>query len=477
MRFSILYRGEPHIRRSCAADDLRIKEIACAICGSGRRTDYFVDVVSRVPDAGDIEYRRGVLRDLRSDPELFDRLETAFSRYDRMRGDWNDMRGGSSPRKPDPADVGASLERAWSSLRAASAFPAALRSLVSGIYDALSASDIRSEALCEIRDHCGGLLSGGLLARLTGIAEKFRTSSLEGRGFEISVEADGSLGRAHAELVDVFDLNEKKKPRIALRKNRGSGEPDGELAEELDLLLAQSLYELDAAFTSAADGIYNGLYGLSTELTFYRCAADYCGFLEERGVATEPEIADQPGVFCADGLRDLLLMTRQNDVTPNNVRMDGGTRGMLIRGENGAGKTTFLRSVGCAVTFFRAGLPIPADRAAISASGGVYTHFSSSEDDNSDLEGRFEGEVRKLSDVMSEIEPSSLLLLNETFQTTVFSEGAEAMRGILSALDGIGVKYIFVTHIAELFANADPGVKLLEFDINTHDYTISEETK
>ena len=61
------------------------------------------------------------------------------------------------------------------------------------------------------------------------------------------------------------------------------------------------------------------------------------------------------------------------------------------------------------------------------------------------------------------MEPHSLLLLNETFQTTAYDEGADGMAPILEYLSALGCGFIFVTHLTrltELYRTA-PGVTVM----------------
>lgn len=146
------------------------------------------------------------------------------------------------------------------------------------------------------------------------------------------------------------------------------------------------------------------------------------------------------------------LGTAGSAVVPNDVRLGAKREGLLIRGKNNSGKTVYLRSAGTAQIFAQSGLPITAKSARISARNGIYAQFSRAEESftQNDSAGRFEAEVRDIARIIGEIEPNSLLLLNETFQTTAFSEAAEAMRDILEAVSRAGVKWIFVTHLLKL---------------------------
>ena len=51
--------------------------------------------------------------------------------------------------------------------------------------------------------------------------------------------------------------------------------------------------------------------------------------------------------------------------------------GIVIRGLNKTGKTSFLRGLGAVQIFAQAGLPVCASSAELSVKNGIFSHFSS----------------------------------------------------------------------------------------------------
>jgi DNA mismatch repair ATPase MutS len=140
---------------------------------------------------------------------------------------------------------------------------------------------------------------------------------------------------------------------------------------------------------------------------------------------------------------------------PNDVYFrsgNGETSGILVTGKNNSGKTVYLRSVGTAVLLAQCGLPVPCESAVISIRYRIFTSFAAAEGELLPLSsaGRFEEEVAAISQIIDAVEPSSLLLMNETFQTTAYDEGAEGMYHILNYIAAIGCGFIFVTHLLKL---------------------------
>ena len=136
----------------------------------------------------------------------------------------------------------------------------------------------------------------------------------------------------------------------------------------------------------------------------------------------------------------------------DNSSKAAGVPGILITGENNSGKTVYLRSVGMAQLLFQAGLPVPCESARMRIFSAVHTCYAAAEKEfvSGNDAGRFEQEVRVLSQLAEKIQPNSLLLLNEVFQTTAYSEGAEGLYHILNYFTRHGVNFIAVTHLKEL---------------------------
>jgi len=78
--------------------------------------------------------------------------------------------------------------------------------------------------------------------------------------------------------------------------------------------------------------------------------------------------------------------------------------------------------------------------------GGLYTHFPSGED-ASRGKGLLDVELEKLSGVVDRIRPRSLLLMNETFQTTMPADAKYLAELTVQALLDCGVTVLFVTHL------------------------------
>jgi len=118
---------------------------------------------------------------------------------------------------------------------------------------------------------------------------------------------------------------------------------------------------------------------------------------------------------------------------------------IIISGANQGGKTTFLRSLGAAQAMAQAGMFVAANEFRSSLAGGVFTHFKREEDAGM-VSGKFDEELKRMSEIVDALAPRSLVLFNESFSATNEREGSEIARQIVTALFERSFRVVFVSH-------------------------------
>ena len=457
MRFSILYRSVPTEDHGNIIYDLSIDRSVANFSRERRKNEYFCSVLARpLNNREDICYRREILGDFMRHEGLLPALKTLFNRYDKLKSDWLELKGTGEYSREDKGSE-AMLDYTYSSLKVTALFPKTIISFFKSVVDTLSSYDIASKGLCALRDHAGELLANSSLARISEIASLFMYNSPWDYDFELTMTQDDTLGVQYAMISGITKREKKKSSILSILSKKGKEEgiienKSGIAGEDALDILGEALFVIDKLLEDITDNVYSDLYGLSAELDFYEVALKYTAFIEER--KTEfcyPEFSCDSMEL--GGLKDLFLLTESEETVYPNDLVLRDVKGALIKGKNNTGKTTFLRSIATAQLFFQAGLPVTACSAALPVYSGVYTHFSGAEEEFSvgDSSGRFEGEVKAVADIMNRINKGSLVILNETFQTTSYDEGSQAMSHILSAIGKLECRYIFVTHLTELF--------------------------
>jgi DNA mismatch repair ATPase MutS len=149
------------------------------------------------------------------------------------------------------------------------------------------------------------------------------------------------------------------------------------------------------------------------------------------------------------GLYDICLaLTMKQKVVGNDVNADGREL-VIITGANQGGKSTFLRSIGLAQLMMQCGMFVPAKTFSANVCAGLFTHFKRGED-KSMKSGKLDEELSRMSNIVDDITPNSLILFNESLAATTEREGSEIARQITCALLDRHIKVFFVTHQYEL---------------------------
>ena len=219
----------------------------------------------------------------------------------------------------------------------------------------------------------------------------------------------------------------------------------------LSSLRDQALAGLAVSADRAARQVLAFFTTLRTEAAFYLGSLHLHRALTERGSPVcLPEVLDPASpVLTARGLYDPGLQLRLDQPVAGNDLNAGGHSLIMVTGANRGGKSTFLRSVGLAHLMAAAGTFVAAGAFTTAVRSGVFTHFTTDEDDSL-TSGKFDEELRRMAQIADVIGPRGLLLCNESFQSTNEREGSDIARRIIGAMTGAGVTVVFVTHLHEL---------------------------
>jgi len=207
--------------------------------------------------------------------------------------------------------------------------------------------------------------------------------------------------------------------------------------------LAQSMEHILSFFTM-----------LRTELAFYIG----CLNLHERLAQKEEPICFPIPVALGErrhsfnGLYDICLsLNMEQRVVGNDLNADGKNL-IIITGANQGGKTTFLRSIGLSQLMMQCGMFAPAESFSSNVCDGLFTHYKR-EEDATMRSGKLDEELSRMSRIIDNITPNSMLLLNESFAATNEREGSEIARQITGALLERSIMIFFVTHLYEFAYN------------------------
>jgi DNA mismatch repair ATPase MutS len=204
------------------------------------------------------------------------------------------------------------------------------------------------------------------------------------------------------------------------------------------------------ALAQSNDHILSFFKLLRTELAFYVGTLNLRERLSEKGEPLCIPIPYAPDdcKHSFEGLYDVCLsLSMEERVVGNSGNADGKNL-IIITGANQGGKSTFLRSIGLAQLMMQCGMLVPAESFAANIADRLFTHYKREEDTTMES-GKFDEELHRMSDIIDQVTPHSMLLFNESFAATYEREGSEIAYQIVRALLELPVKVFFVTHLYE----------------------------
>ncbi len=202
------------------------------------------------------------------------------------------------------------------------------------------------------------------------------------------------------------------------------------------------------ALAQSADHILAFFTTLRYELGFYVACINLHKELTSKNEPVCFPLLSEAGIGHFTGLYDVCLsLSMRQRVVGNDCDADGNSM-ILVTGANQGGKSTFLRSVGLSQLMMECGMFVPAVSFNGSPCNGLFTHYKR-EEDMEMKSGKFDEELRRMSEVAERLRPGALVLFNESFAATNDREGSEIARQIAQALVDSGIRVCFVTHLYE----------------------------
>lgn len=468
--------------------DLQLDKVLLLLCPDAAPRQALLDALcTPSTSVEDIQFRAQVQELFATHPTLLDSMISISLRLGQTKTAWDTDRSRLlAGRRTNPSDTHLQLSVSRDVLGLTCMYLRSFLSQIRELSQVLAEYPDSATTLAVFRENCDRVWRGH--TELLEFADRCHRMIGQATRYQVEVSVDPTLyttgyilqdfaylrpnmGNAQKEKSSLFGLLGRKNKEVTEKKAPAvpTGQPlTGVMSVERQMELAQAgVAECDRYLTAMLRGLMDRFSLLEDELYFYLGALQVRQTLTEKGVTTifPTMTASSTGIIAITELYDLLLLsgTTKDRVVPNDVVLscEAGEKhtlpGMLIHGENNSGKTVFLRSVGTAILFAQCGLPIPATSGTISIRRRLYTQFATAEGKlvSGSVAGRFEEEAAALAGMLDTMEPDSLLLLNETFQTTAYGEGAAGIAPILRYIGDCGGAFVFVTHLTALLSTME----------------------
>ncbi len=304
------------------------------------------------------------------------------------------------------------------------------------------------------------------------------------RSVTVAINFDGDMRPIAAGVIGYSDKLAEEKPSVFDRLfYRNSAKPDTYVMGKMRTNQPNNdgyVNEADKALFSEMEKITSSYIGkLGSALKSYdRLTFEHISALEDQieiydGIVTLIENASARGVkmihpiLCEDDRRyarfdkvyDVCFYAKaaaadtkskgDDLIVRNDILMNDDARFYILTGANNGGKTTFTRAVGLCYLLAQTGFYVPAEYAELSTCDFIYTHFPREEETGINS-SRFTAEIKQLKVISDTITKNSLLLMNESIQSTTPRECTEIATELVRIFSIIGARAIFATHLVEL---------------------------
>jgi DNA mismatch repair protein MutS len=176
----------------------------------------------------------------------------------------------------------------------------------------------------------------------------------------------------------------------------------------------------------------------------------------ERNGYKRPRVDEEDRIDIRAGRHPVVerVMPREQFV-PNDIRLDGEERVIILTGPNMAGKSTILRQVGLITLMAQIGSFVPADSAEIGVADRIFTRVGAS-DNLAQGHSTFMVEMIETAAILNGATDRSLVLLDEIGRGTSTYDGVSIAWSVTEHIhERIGAKTVFATHYHELTQIAD----------------------
>ncbi len=353
--------------------------------------------------------------------------------------------------------------------------------------------DLQARILATLVDEPPATVRSGPVIRDGANTEvdELRALTSDGKGWVVALEARERRRTGIASLkirynrVSGYGI-EITKPNLALvpadyvRKQTLAGAErfvTAELKEQEQKLLGAEarLGQLEAALfaelVAVAGAAQRALAENARALAVLDTLAALADLAHDRGYV-RPVLDRGDAIVIRDGRHPVIETTLGGAAfVPNDCTLDGSQQVLLITGPNMAGKSTYLRQVALVCCLAQMGSFVPASEARIGVLHRIFTRVGAS-DNLAAGDSTFMVEMRETANILRELGPRSLVILDEIGRGTSTYDGIAIAWAVAEHLHDRepAAKTLFATHYYELTALARQRPRVRNYSVAVREW-------
>lgn len=345
---------------------------------------------------------------------------------------------------------------------------------VAGFADGLETDELESDGMGGLRDWLRAHVASEAFIRLREQAQTIGRAltairyMMRIRGDKVTVSPFRDEPDYSAEVEATFARFRQGDVKGRRSRFAGESELDAVEAGVLTLLAQENPTEFDAleAYVrqNADSHLDPTVARIDRELQFYLSYLDHTRRLANTGLSfCMPTVSSNKAVS-ADGIFDIVLAHKllkdPSRVVPNDVRLEGIERLIVVTGANQGGKTTFSRAFGQVHWLASLGLPVPGKRASLFLFDRLFTHYEK-EEDITTLHSKLEDELVRLHNILEAATSDSIVIMNEIFTSTTLDDAVALGSAMIRQLVDRDLLAMCVTFVDELSTLSETTVSMV----------------
>ena len=174
----------------------------------------------------------------------------------------------------------------------------------------------------------------------------------------------------------------------------------------------------------------------------------------------ETPVISETARICLKSARHPILTLMGKEVVPLDLELAQENRVMVVTGPNTGGKTIAIKSAGLLSVMALCGMPVPANPGTVLPLVANILVDIGDEQSIAESLSTFSAHISKISSIMAQAGPGSLVLLDELGTGTEPGQGAAIACAVLKELQGKGALVVATTHLTEIigFVQREPGM-------------------